>query len=43
MPGKIYLIQNDKSLQALTQQPHPNEDDFQTLLEQFPTCSQATK
>jgi hypothetical protein len=36
MPGKIYLIQNDKSLQALTQQPYPNEDDFQALLEQYP-------
>ncbi len=36
MPGKIYLIQNDKSLQALTQQDYPNEDDFQTLLEQYP-------
>ena len=36
MPGKIYLIQDDKSLQALTQQPYPNEDDFQSLLEQYP-------
>jgi hypothetical protein len=36
MPGKIYLIQNDKSLQALSQQPYPNEDDFQSLLEQYP-------
>lgn len=36
MPGKIYLIQNDKSLQALTQQPYPNEDDFQALLGQYP-------
>lgn len=36
MPGKIYLIQNDRSLQALTQQPYPNEDDFQSLLEQYP-------
>jgi hypothetical protein len=36
MAGKIYLIQNAKSLQALTQQPYPNEDDFQALLEQYP-------
>ena len=36
MPGKIYLIQNDKTLQALSQQPYPNEDDFQSLLEQYP-------
>ncbi len=36
MPGKIYLIQNDKSLQALSQQPYPNEDDFQALLEHYP-------
>jgi len=36
MPGKIYLIQSDKTLQALSQQPYPNEDDFQSLLEQYP-------
>ena len=36
MPGKIYLIGSDKSLQALSQQPYPDEDDFQTLLEQYP-------
>jgi hypothetical protein len=36
MPGKIYLIQDDKTLQALSQQPYPNEDDFQLLLERYP-------
>ena len=37
MPGKIYLIQKAiVSLQALSQQPYPNEDDFQTRLEQYP-------
>ena len=36
MPDKIYLIQDDKSLEALRQQPYPNEDDFQLLLEQYP-------
>jgi len=36
MSDKIYLIQNDQSLQALSQQPYPNEDDFQALLEQYP-------
>jgi len=36
MPGKIYLIQDDKTLQALSQQPYPNEDDFQSLLERYP-------
>ena len=35
MPGEIYLIQNDKSLQTLSQQPYPNEDDFQALLEPY--------
>jgi hypothetical protein len=36
MPDKIYFIQNDKSLQALTQRFYPNEDDFQGLPEQYP-------
>jgi hypothetical protein len=36
MVGKIYLVQNDKLLQALSQQPYPNESDFQSLLEQYP-------
>lgn len=36
MPGKIYLIRDDKTLQALGQQPYPNEGDFQALLEQYP-------
>lgn len=36
MTGKIYLIQNNKSLQALTRQPYPKEEDFQVLLEQYP-------
>ncbi len=36
MPGKIYLIQNNKSPQALSQQSYPNEDDFQALLKQYP-------
>lgn len=36
LPGKIYLIQSDKSLQALSRQPYPNDDDSQVLLEQYP-------
>ena len=35
MSGKICLVQNDRSLQALSQQSYPNEDDFQALLEQY--------
>ncbi len=36
MSGKIYLIQSDNTLQALSQQPYANEDLFQSLLEQYP-------
>ena len=36
MLGKIYLIQSNNTLQALSQQPYPNEDLFQGLLEQYP-------
>lgn len=36
MTGKIYLIQSNNTLQALSQQPYPNEDLFQGLLEQYP-------
>ena len=36
MTGKIYLIQSNNTLQALSQQPYPNEDLFQSLLEQYP-------
>jgi len=36
MSGKIYLIQSNNTLQALSQQPYPNEDLFQGLLEQYP-------
>lgn len=36
MSGKIYLIQSNNALQALSQQSYPNEDLFQGLLEQYP-------
>ena len=36
MSGKIYLIQSNNTLQALSQQPYPNEDLFQGLLEKYP-------
>ncbi len=36
MSGKIYLIQDDSTLQALSQQPYANEDLLQTLLAQYP-------
>ena len=32
MPGKIYLIQNDDTLQALSELPYLNEDVLQKLL-----------
>ena len=36
MSGKIYLIQSNNTLQALSQQPYPSEDQFQGLLESDP-------
>ena len=36
MTGKIYLIQSNNTLQALSQQPYSNEDLFQSLLEKYP-------
>ena len=36
MSRKIYLIQSNNTLQALSQQPYPNEDLFQGLLEKYP-------
>jgi hypothetical protein len=36
MSGKIYLIQDDNTLQALSQQPYANEDLLQTHLAQYP-------
>lgn len=36
MSGKIYLIQDDNTLQALSQEPYPNENLLQTLLAQYP-------
>lgn len=36
MSGKIYLIQDDNTLQALSQRPYANEDLLQTLLAQYP-------
>lgn len=36
MTRKIYLIQQNETLQALSEQPYPTEDRLQTLLEQYP-------
>jgi hypothetical protein len=36
MTGKIYLIQENDTLQALSQQDYVNEDLLQTLLQQYP-------
>ena len=36
MSGKIYLIQSNNTLQALSQQPYPNEDLFIAWLETGP-------
>ena len=36
MSGKICLIQSNNTVQALSQQPYPNEDLFQGLLEKYP-------
>lgn len=36
MSAKIYLIRADDTLQPLEEQPYPNEDLLQTLLEKYP-------
>ncbi|MBI3944027.1 MAG: hypothetical protein HY326_13505 [Chloroflexi bacterium] len=36
MPGKIYLLQKDASLQPLTEQAYASEDLLQSLLEDYP-------
>ena len=36
MSGKIYLIQENDTLQAMSEQPYLNEDLLQTLLEKYP-------
>jgi hypothetical protein len=36
MAGNIYLIQNDKTLQPMTEQPYESEDVLQQLLENYP-------
>jgi hypothetical protein len=36
MVGKIYLLQGNGSLQPMDEQPYPNEDLLQTLLENYP-------
>jgi hypothetical protein len=36
MAGNVYLIQSDKSLQAMTEQPYQSEDALQELLESYP-------
>ena len=36
MAGNIYLIQNDKTLQPMTEQPYETEDVLQQLLERYP-------
>lgn len=36
MSGRIYLIQDDDSLQALEERPYRDEDLLQTLLEKYP-------
>lgn len=36
MSGKIYGIRSNNTLQALSQQPYPNEDLFQSLLDAYP-------
>ena len=36
MAGNIYLIQNDRTLQPMTEQPYETEDVLQQLLEKYP-------
>lgn len=36
MSGKIYLLQEDDTLQSLSEQPYSSEDLLQTLLEKYP-------
>jgi len=36
MPGKIYLLQDDGDLQALTEYPYDSEDLLQGLLGRYP-------
>ena len=36
MPGKIYVIQSDNILRALSEQPYPLEDHLQSFLAQYP-------
>ena len=43
MPGKIYLIQNDKSLQALSQQPIPMRTTSKHCWSSIPICLPVTR
>lgn len=36
MPGKIYVIQSDSTLQALSEQPYPQEGHLQDFLAKYP-------
>ena len=36
MPGKVYVIQSDSTLRALSEQPYPQEEHQQAFLAKYP-------